>query len=82
MPKGSRKKPLDEASVALFLKDIGAVDKENAVTYLPIAREFEVNPQDSTKVKKLKKVCRVARDSGIISIFVKENISHLYAMKR
>ena len=81
MPKVSRRKKLDEGSVVQFLKSVGAVNKDNSVPYLPIAEEFEVSPRDAKGVKKLKKVCRVGVDSGNISIFVKENVSHLYATK-
>ncbi len=76
----SRKEKLSKESIVSFLKESGIDNKNNAITYYDIALGLSVHPRDNKEVSNMKKLCREAKEESLISIFVKDNISHLYAI--
>lgn len=74
----SKKEKLDKDSVLNYLKSNKIDNRDNTVTYLDLANHYGISPQDSKEVNKLKKCCREAREESLISIFTKDNVSHLH----
>lgn len=79
MPK---KQDVSKEMICNYMKEIGATNEDSSVTYYDLAIYFGVVPQNKKDVIKLKKECRIATEEGLISIFKKDNGSHLYLKKQ